>query len=116
VLPTRNRWTGQIARKLKMTAKSFKLLSYLSIAAAFALAAPPVQAGSHGNGAAGGGFPQYRNLADAQKACAGDTVVWGSSEHRGVFYVDGVGPQRIGGFYACMAVAQKAGMQIVTSN
>jgi hypothetical protein len=99
-----------------MTAKSLKLLSCVSIAAAFALAAPPVHAGSHGNGAAGGGFPQYRDLADAQKACAPDTVVWGSSEHPGVFYVDGVGPQRIGGFYACMAVAKKAGMQIVSSN
>lgn len=99
-----------------MTAKSLKRLSHLCIAAAFAVAAPPVQAGSHGNGAAAGGFPQYRNLADAQKSCAPDTVVWGSSEHPGVFYVDGVGPQRIGGFYACMAVARKAGMQIVTSN
>jgi hypothetical protein len=99
-----------------MTTKSLQLLSYLSIAAALTLAAPAVQAGSTGNGAAGGGFPQYRDLADAQKACARDTVVWGSSEHRGVFYVDGVGPQRIGGFYACMAVAKKAGMQIATSN
>ena len=63
-----------------MTAKSLKFLSCLSVAAAFALAAPPVQAGSHGNGAAGGGFPQYRNLADAQKACAGDTVVWGTND------------------------------------
>ena len=99
-----------------MTAKSVKLLSYLSVAAAFALAAPPVQAGSHGNSAAGGGFPPYRDQANAKKACAPDTVVWGSSEHLGVFYVDGVGPQRIGGFYACMAVAKKAGMQIVTSN
>jgi hypothetical protein len=79
-------------------------------------AAAPSWAGSTGNGAAGGGFPQYTYRADADKACARDTVVWGSSEHPGVFYVDGAGPQRIGGFYACMAVAQKAGMHIVTSN
>ena len=99
-----------------MTVQSLKLLSCVSIAAAFALTAAPAQAGSHGNGAAGSGFPQYRYQADAQKGCAGDTVVWGSSEHPRIFYVDGVGPQRIGGFYACMAVARKAGMQIVTSN
>ena len=41
-------------------------------------------------------------------------MVWGSSEHPGVYYV--VTAERTGGFYACMAAAKKAGMQILTSN
>ena len=72
-------------------------------------------AGSTGNGTAGSGFPQYTYRADADKGCRGDTVVWGSSAHKGVYYVDGVGPQRIGGFYACMSAVKKAGYQVVTS-
>src|SRR5689334_23020495 len=72
----------------------------------------PIQAGSTGNGSAGGGFPQYRYEADAKKNCRNDKVVWGSSAHRGIFYIEGTGPQRIGGFYACMADAKKAHMQI----
>ena len=87
-----------------------------SIAAALALAGAPAQAGSTGNGAASVSFPQYRYLADAQKGCAPDTVVWGSSAHPGVYYVVAAGAERTGGFYACMAAAKKAGMQIVTSN
>ena len=89
-----------------------KALLSVSIVAGVAVASMPVQAGSAGNGAAGNGFPQYRYEADAKKYCANDKVVWGSSANRGVFYLEGTGPQRIGGFYACMADAKKAHMQI----
>jgi hypothetical protein len=89
-----------------------KALVSIFAVAGVAVAAMPVQAGSAGNGAAGGGFPQYRYEADAKKNCRNDKVVWGSSAHRGVFYIEGTGPQRIGGFYACMADAKKAHMQI----
>lgn len=78
-------------------------------------AAAPGWAGSTGNGTAGSGFPQYTYRADADKGCRGDTVVWGSSAHKGVYYVDGVGPQRVGGFYACMSAVKKAGYKVVTS-
>jgi hypothetical protein len=94
---------------------TFKLFA-LSLGVLNALAATPALAGSHGNGSAtlwGVNIPQYRNQADAEKQCKGDAVVWGSSERRGVFFAEGVGPPRIGGFYACMAVARKAGYQIV---
>jgi hypothetical protein len=76
------------------------------------LAAMPSWAGHAGNGAAGSGFPQYTSRADADRNCAGDTVVWGSSENKGVYYVDGAGPKRVGGFYACMAAVKKAGYQV----
>ncbi|HEY1975532.1 MAG TPA: hypothetical protein VGG89_03185 [Candidatus Baltobacteraceae bacterium] len=49
------------------------------------------------------------------KGCKGDTVVWGSAAHRGVYYVDGVGPERIGGFYACKSDVKKAGYTLVES-
>ena len=81
-------------------------------------AATPAQAGSTGNGTAGNGLPQFKSLslyryeADAQRLCKGDKVVWGSSAHIGVYYVKGAGPVRVGGFYACMADAKKAGYQI----
>ena len=77
-------------------------------------AAAPGWAGSTGSGG-GYGFPQYTYRADADKGCRGDTVVWGSSAHKGVYYVDGVGPQRVGGFYACMSAVKKAGYKVVTS-
>jgi hypothetical protein len=89
-----------------------KALVSIFLAAEVAVAATAVQAGSTANGAAGGGFPQYRYEADAKKNCRNDKVVWGSSAHRGIFYAEGTGPQRIGGFYACMADAKKAHMQI----
>ena len=89
-----------------------KALLSAAIVAAVVVAAMPVRAGSTGNGTAGGGFPQYRYEADAKKNCRNDKVVWGSSAHRGIFYAEGTGPQRIGGFYACMADAKKAHMQI----
>ena len=54
----------------------------------------------------------FCNEADAQKQCPVDTVVWGSSAHIGVYFVKGAGPQRIAGYYACMADAKKAGYQI----
>jgi len=95
-----------ILRRLVRTAVVVSIS--LSIAAAM-----PSWAGHAGNGAAGSGFPQYRNRADAEKDCGGDTVVWGSSEHKGVYYVDGAGPTRVGGFYACMAAVKKAGYQVV---
>jgi len=77
-------------------------------------AATPGWAGSTGNGTAGSGFPQYTYHADAVKGCAGDTVVWGSADHKGIYYVDGVGPQRVGGYYACMSAVKKAGYTVVT--
>jgi hypothetical protein len=85
------------------------------VAATLTFAAGPSWAGHAGNGAAGGGFPQYRVRADADKGCPGDTVVWGSSEHKGIYYVDGVGPKRVGGLFACMAAVKKAGYQVVAS-
>ena len=72
----------------------------------------PAQAGSTGNGTAGSGFSQYTYEADAIRLCKGDTVVWGSSAHKGIYYVKGAGPQRIGGAYACKADVKKAGYKI----
>src|ERR1700687_2162803 len=89
-----------------------KTLLSVAIVAGVAVAAMPVQAGSTGNGSAGSGFPQYRYEADAKKNCRNDKVVGGSSAYRGVFFLEGTGPQRNGGFYACMADAKKAHMQI----
>jgi hypothetical protein len=94
----------------------------LSFAAVSALAATHALAGGTGNGSAGSGManhgngadmPQFRYQADAEKQCKGDAVVWGSSNQRGVFFAAGAGPARVGGFYACMAVARKAGYQII---
>jgi hypothetical protein len=84
----------------------------VSIVAGTAGAALPTGAGSTGNCAAGTGFPQYTYEADAIRLCKGDTVVWGSSQHKGIYYVEGAGPQRIGGFYACKADVTKAGYKI----
>lgn len=95
--------------KWRLASMAFVMSSSLIFGAA------PAWAGSMGNGTAGSGFPQYRLHADAVKGCKGDTVVWGSAAHRGVYYVDGVGPQRIGGFYACKSDAKKAGYTIVES-
>ena len=83
------------------------------VAISLAFATIPSWAGHAGNGAAGSGFPQYTSRADADRDCKGDTVVWGSSEHKGIYYVDGAGPKRVGGFYACMAAVKKAGYQVV---
>ncbi len=78
-------------------------------------------AGSMGNGSATSGMQgvslqQFRNESDAKKHCPGDTVVWGSSANRGIFFTSGAGPYssragqqvRIGGFYACEADVKKA--------
>jgi hypothetical protein len=89
-----------------------RILKGLLGAATVAAMAGSAQAGSTGNGAAGGGFSQYTYEADAIRLCKGDTVVWGSSAHKGIYYVKGAGPQRIGGFYACMADVKKAGYKI----
>ena len=80
-------------------------------------AAVPALAGSTANGTTGSGFPQYTFEADANRLCKGDTVVWGSSANGGVYFVTGAGPysatgKRVGGFYACMADAKKAGYKI----
>jgi hypothetical protein len=100
---------------------TFKLLYSLSFAVS-AVVAGPALAGGTGNGTAGSGqashgngadIPQYRYQADAEKLCKGDSVVWGSSNQPGVFFTAGAGPERVGGFYACMAVARKAGYRIV---
>jgi hypothetical protein len=94
----------------------------LSVAAATALITGPAFAGGTGNGSAGSGqarhgngadIPQFRYQADAERLCKGDTVVWGSSNQPGVFFTAHAGPTRVGGFYACMAVARQAGYQIV---
>lgn len=101
-----------------------RLLLSLSMVLGIAALAAPAQAGSAGNGSAGSGvaglqngagLQQFRYEADAHAHCPADVVVWGSSANRGVFYVDGAGPRRVGGYYACMAEARKAGYQIVTS-
>jgi len=94
-----------------------KALLAVSIVAATAGAAVSAQAGSTGSGMAGSGFPQYTYEADANRLCKGDTVVWGSSANKGIYYVKGAGPytasgQRIGGFYACMADVKKKGYKI----
>jgi len=57
--------------------------------------------------------PSYTYEADANRLCKGDTVVWGSSAHKGIYYVKGAGPQRIGWFYACTADVKKAGYKIL---
>ena len=102
-------------------------ISMLSFAAWIAIvigAAPlPALAGSTGNGTAGFGLPQFKDLpmyrfeADAQRLCKGDTVVWGSSQNIGIYFVKGHGPYsptgaRIGGYYACMGQAKAAGYKI----
>ena len=100
-----------------------KALLAVSIVAGTAGAAIPAHAGSTGNGTAGFGLPQYKDLsmytyeADAQRLCKGDTVVWGSSQNIGIYYIKGHGPysstgQRVGGDYACMGEAKKAGYKI----
>ena len=90
----------------------WKRLLAVSIVSVAAGAALPAWAGSTGNGAAGSDS-QYTYEADANRFCKGDTVVWGSSAHKGVYYVEGAGPQRIGGFYACKADVKKAGYKIL---
>ena len=103
----------------KRTGKRTFLL-FLLAAAAMAATATRGEAGSTGNGSAGSGMSgfgslsQYRYEADAQKACHGDTIVWGSSANRGKFFTKDAGPQRISGFYACMSDARRAGYEIVT--
>jgi plastocyanin len=95
-----------------------KALLAVSIVAGTAGAAVSAQAGSSGgNLTAGSGFPQYTYEADAIRLCKGDTVVWGSGAHKGIYYVKGSGPytatgQRIAGFYACMADVKKKGYKI----
>jgi hypothetical protein len=89
-----------------------KALLCFSIVLGIAGAALPGLAGSTGNGTAGSGFPQYTYEADANRLCKGDTVVWGSGANKGIYYVKGAGPKRIGGFYACMADVKKAGYKI----
>lgn len=103
--------------KFKLVALSFALFN--------ASVAIPAVAGGTGNGSAGSGManhgngadiPQFTYQADAEKQCKGDAVVWGSSAHPGVFFAAGAGPARAGGFYACMAVARRAGYTIVGGN
>jgi len=94
-----------------------KALLAISIVAGTAGVAVSALAGSTGNGTAGSGFPQYTYEADANRLCKGDTVVWGSSAHKGIYYLKGSGTyaasgQRIGGFYACMTDVKKAGYKI----
>jgi hypothetical protein len=92
-------------------------LFFASIVAVICVVARPVQAGSTGNGTAGSGFSQYTYETDANRLCKGDTVLWGSSANKGIYFVKGAGPytatgKRIGGFYACMADVKKAGYKI----
>jgi hypothetical protein len=90
----------------------FKGLLGVATAVGMAGAMLPAQAGTAGNGTAGTGFSQYTYEADANRLCKGDTVVWGSAAHRGIYYVKGVGPKHMGGYYACMADVKKAGYKI----
>jgi hypothetical protein len=89
-----------------------KALLVTWITAVVAGAALPAQAGSTGNGTAGSGFSQYTYETDANRLCKGDTVVWGSGANKGIYYVKGAGPRRVGGFYACMSDVKKAGYKI----
>ncbi len=62
-------------------------------------------------------FRNTRFETDAIRLCKGDTVVWGSSANKGVYFVKADGPytatgKRIGGFYACEADVKKAGYKI----
>jgi hypothetical protein len=84
----------------------------LAISLLAGAAASMAEAGTMGNGTAGSGFQQFRYEADAQKHCPHDNVVWGSSAHRGIYYTKGAGPQRVGGYYACMADVKKRGYKI----
>lgn len=95
----------------------------LAIVLAMASTVLPCQAGSTGNGSAGSGqarfnngmgLQQFRLEADAQKHCANDPVVWGSSANPGKFFTKDAGPRRVGGYFACMAEARSAGYEIVT--
>ena len=77
----------------------------------------PALAGSTGNGTAGSGFSQYTFETDATRLCRGDTVVWGSSQNKGIYFLKADGPysatgKRVGGFYACEADVKKAGYKI----
>ena len=94
----------------------------LAMILGMAASAAPAQAGSTGNGSAGSGVAQLQNgaglqqfrfEADAQKHCPNDVVVWGSSQSPGVFFTKDQGPPRVGGFYACLTEAEKAGYQIM---
>ena len=94
------------------------ICDYRCVLVGIAVTTMSAQAGSTGNGTAGHGLPQFKSLslstyeADAQKQCPTGKVVWGSSANIGVYYAKGAGSKRIGGHYACMADAKKAGYQI----
>ena len=75
-------------------------------------AAVPSWAGHTTNGAAGSGFPVHQSRRCRQRLCKRHRRV-GKQRTQGGLYVDGVGPKRIGGFYACMAAVEKAGYQVV---
>lgn len=105
--------------------RKFLRTPILRVAVALVMSATvlPCQAGSTGNGTAGSGqarfnngmgLQQFRYETDAQKHCANDSIVWGSSANPGKFFTKGAGPQRVGGFFACMAEARNAGYAIVT--
>lgn len=94
----------------------------LSVATAISSFVIPCHAGSTGNGTAGSGqerfgngmnLQQFRYEADAKKHCPTDSIVWGSSTNPGKFFTYNAGPERVGGFYACMRDAQSAGYEIV---
>jgi hypothetical protein len=102
-----------------MSRRIISMVPLIASAAAVMVASATLsaQAGSTGNGTAGSGFSQYSFETDANRLCKGDTVVWGSSANKGIYFVTGAGPytatgKRIGGFYACMADVKKAGYKI----
>ena len=100
---------------IRLTISKVLLAAWMT--AIVAAAAAPAMAGSTGNGTAGSGFSQYTFETDATRLCKGDTVVWGSSANKGIYFVKGAGPysatgKRAGGFYACMGDVKKAGYKI----
>ena len=91
---------------------SAKALFFATIATGAWVVAMHAQAGTLGNGAAQRQFKAFGKEGDAQQHCPNDKVLWASSAQHRIFYMNGTGPQRNGGVYACMADITKAGWRI----
>src|SRR5476649_2157352 len=77
-----------------MSRRIISMVPLIASAAAVMVASATLsaQAGSTGNGTAGSGFSQYTYETDANRLCKGDTVLWGSSANKGIYFVKGAGP------------------------